>query len=256
MNKNKYAKDKNSSTISNGGTRNQSNEKKDIKNTKDKSSDKGNEKVLRESTKNNINETTKNDSKRVSSLLNEHKDKDKDKENLRSSTTNKKEAKGKTKANPVKNKSADNKKTTNNRSKSKKNDKKNDKMNDKKNDKKNDKDIDEEKKIFFKKGHIIGKKSRDMRKKPLKRIKNEDLLGDLCIKTVPFQRIVREIILPYDQEDPYRLTIDALKALHVASEDYMVALFEDSYLCALHCKRVTLMKKDMDLARRIRGGGI
>lgn len=35
----------------------------------------------------------------------------------------------------------------------------------------------------------------------------------------------------------------------------MVGLFEDSYLCTLHSKRVTLMAKDMMLARRIRGLG-
>ena len=34
---------------------------------------------------------------------------------------------------------------------------------------------------------------------------------------------------------------------------YMVGLFEDSNLCAIHAKRQTIMKKDMDLARRIRG---
>lgn len=35
----------------------------------------------------------------------------------------------------------------------------------------------------------------------------------------------------------------------------MVGLFEDSYLCAMHAKRVTLLTKDMQLARRIRGLG-
>jgi histone H3/H4 len=38
----------------------------------------------------------------------------------------------------------------------------------------------------------------------------------------------------------------------------MVYLFEDANLCAIHAKRVTVMKQDIQLARRIRGiwGGL
>ena len=45
----------------------------------------------------------------------------------------------------------------------------------------------------------------------------------------------------------------AVLALQEASESYLVGLFEDAQLCAIHAHRVTVMKKDMDLARRIRG---
>ena len=45
----------------------------------------------------------------------------------------------------------------------------------------------------------------------------------------------------------------AIMALQEAAEAYMVGLFEDANLCALHAKRVTIMPKDMQLARRIRG---
>jgi histone H3/H4 len=38
-----------------------------------------------------------------------------------------------------------------------------------------------------------------------------------------------------------------------ASEAYLTSLFEDTNLLALHAKRVTVMQKDMKLARRIRG---
>ncbi len=38
-----------------------------------------------------------------------------------------------------------------------------------------------------------------------------------------------------------------------AAEAYLVSLFEDTNLCAIHAKRVTIMPKDMQLARRIRG---
>ena len=69
---------------------------------------------------------------------------------------------------------------------------------------------------------------------------------------MPFQRLIRDIVQGYS-EVPFRFTPQALLALHIASEDYLIGLFEDSYLCALHAKRVTLMRKDMNLARRIRG---
>ena len=54
-------------------------------------------------------------------------------------------------------------------------------------------------------------------------------------------------------EEQLRWTTVALQVLQIAAEDYMVGLFEDSYLCTLHSKRVTLMAKDMMLARRSRG---
>ena len=45
----------------------------------------------------------------------------------------------------------------------------------------------------------------------------------------------------------------ALSALQEAAEAYLTALFEDTVLCAIHAKRVTIMPRDMILARRIRG---
>lgn len=56
----------------------------------------------------------------------------------------------------------------------------------------------------------------------------------------------------------FRWQSQALQALQEAAEAYLVYLFEDSNLCAIHAKRVTLMKRDIQLARRIRGiqGGL
>lgn len=50
----------------------------------------------------------------------------------------------------------------------------------------------------------------------------------------------------------------AILALQEATEAFLVHLFEDSNLCTVHAKRVTLMTKDMQLARRLRGpwGGL
>ena len=43
------------------------------------------------------------------------------------------------------------------------------------------------------------------------------------------------------------------RASPLCSEAYLVGLFEDTNLCAIHAKRVTIMPKDIQLARRIRG---
>lgn len=115
-------------------------------------------------------------------------------------------------------------------------------------------EVRKEKDKFFQKGHIIGKSSNELRTKPFKRIQITKKTEMLSIRKLPFQRLVREISLSFSEDDPFRYTPQAMLALHVASEDYLVALFEDSYLCALHANRVTLMKKDLSLARRIRGG--
>ena len=67
----------------------------------------------------------------------------------------------------------------------------------------------------------------------------------------PFQRLVREIARGENQD--IRFTSQGLLALQEASETYMTSIFEDAYLLTLHAKRITLMPKDIQLARRIRG---
>ena len=71
---------------------------------------------------------------------------------------------------------------------------------------------------------------------------------------------VREIglsLLPVDGQS-LRWQSQAIQALQEAAEAFMVHLFEDTNLCAIHAKRVTIMQKDVQLARRIRGawGGL
>ena len=66
-----------------------------------------------------------------------------------------------------------------------------------------------------------------------------------------FQRLVREIA--QDFKTDLRFQSSAVMALQEASEAYLVGLFEDTNLCAIHAKRVTIMPKDIQLARRIRG---
>lgn len=73
------------------------------------------------------------------------------------------------------------------------------------------------------------------------------------IRKLPFQRLVREIAQKQNRTKDYRFQPAAIAAMHEASEAYLVMLFEDSNLCALHAKRVTVMPKDLDLAMTIKG---
>ncbi|KAL4447997.1 hypothetical protein ABPG75_005216 [Micractinium tetrahymenae] len=74
----------------------------------------------------------------------------------------------------------------------------------------------------------------------------------LLIRKAPFARLAREITNNVAPE-PFRWTVEAMMALQEATEDFIVHLLEDCNLCAIHAKRVTIMPKDMQLARRIRG---
>ncbi|VFV25789.1 histone-like [Lynx pardinus] len=56
-----------------------------------------------------------------------------------------------------------------------------------------------------------------------------------------------------DFKTDLRFQSSAVMALQEACEAYLVGLFEDTNLCAIHAKRVTIMPKDIQLARRIRG---
>ena len=85
----------------------------------------------------------------------------------------------------------------------------------------------------------------------LREIRKYQKSTDLLLRKLPFQRIVKEITQQYKNDMRYRSS--ALEALQHACEAYIVGLFEDTNLCAIHARRVTVMVKDMALARRIRG---
>jgi histone H3 len=85
----------------------------------------------------------------------------------------------------------------------------------------------------------------------LREIRRYQKSTDLLIRRLPFQRLVREIAQDYKVD--LRMQAAALMALQEAAEAYLVGLFEDTNLAAIHAKRVTIMPKDMQLARRIRG---
>ena len=85
----------------------------------------------------------------------------------------------------------------------------------------------------------------------LREIRRYQKSTDLLLRKIPFQRLVREVAQDYKSD--FRWQSTALLALQEASEAYLVSLFEDTNLCAIHAKRVTIMPRDMQLARRIRG---
>ena len=85
----------------------------------------------------------------------------------------------------------------------------------------------------------------------LREIRKYQKTTELLIKKAPFQRLVREVT--QDFKSDLRFQSAAIMALQEASESYLVGLFEDTNLCAIHARRVTIMPKDMQLARRIRG---
>ena len=74
---------------------------------------------------------------------------------------------------------------------------------------------------------------------------------ELLIRKLPFQRLVREIVWSFNEE--LRCQSTAVLCLQEAAEAYLIGLFEDTNLCAIHARRVTIMPRDLHLARRIRG---
>lgn len=85
----------------------------------------------------------------------------------------------------------------------------------------------------------------------LREIRRYQKSTDLLLRKLPFQRLVREIAQDFKQDLRFQST--AILALQEATEAYLVSLFQDTNLCAIHAKRVTIKPADMQLARRIRG---
>ncbi|KAF8898126.1 hypothetical protein CPB84DRAFT_1626217, partial [Gymnopilus junonius] len=66
---------------------------------------------------------------------------------------------------------------------------------------------------------------------------------ELLIRKLPFQHLVREIAQDYKSNLHFRSA--ALLTLQGASEAYLVSLFEDTNLAAIHAKRITIVPKDI-----------
>ena len=106
-----------------------------------------------------------------------------------------------------------------------------------------------------------GNRNAQIHMKALKRIRHDKVANTYALRKLPFQRLVRSVSekiqaqrLHHKEGDVmFRFTPDSLNLFQTACEMFLVHLFEDSYLCTLHAKRVTLMNQDLRLARRIRG---
>ena len=101
----------------------------------------------------------------------------------------------------------------------------------------------------------MGGVKKPMRYRPgtvaLREIRRYQKSTELLIRKLPYARLVREIT--QDFKTDLRFQRQAIAALQEAGEAYLVGLFEDTNLCAIHAKRVTIMPKDIQLARHIRG---
>ena len=101
-------------------------------------------------------------------------------------------------------------------------------------------DPEKKRKNCFRPGHLA-----------LNEIRHYQKRVNLLIRKLPFQHLVRELAQQFNMDLQFRSA--AITALQEASEAYLVHLFEDSNLCAIHAKRVTIMPKDIQLTRCIRG---
>ena len=100
-----------------------------------------------------------------------------------------------------------------------------------------------------------------MKKKPhrfrpgtvaLREIRKYQKSAERLIRRAPFVRVCREILARVSGRPDLRYSREAVDALQEATEAYLVGLFEDAQLCAIHAKRVTVMPRDMALARKLR----
>lgn len=117
-----------------------------------------------------------------------------------------------------------------------------------------DEELNEQKKKYNKHRKSISSYNRRKKVVNSARLSGTKALDDrLEINKKAFSNLVKEIANTIYPEQGIKFSLRGIAALHAASEDYLIGLFEDAYLCALHARRVTLMKKDIVLARRLRG---
>ena len=86
----------------------------------------------------------------------------------------------------------------------------------------------------------------------LRQIRKYQKSTDLLIRKLPFQRLVKEVARGFKID--LRFQSNALLALQEAAEAFLINMFEDVNLFAIHCKRITIQPKDIQLWRRLRGG--
>ena len=98
------------------------------------------------------------------------------------------------------------------------------------------------------------RKKRSFKRKnhALSEIRTYQKTGELLIPRKPFRRLCFEIARKQSNNENIRFQRNALEALQEGAEAYIIGMIEDSQLCCLHAKRITLMQKDIQLATKIR----
>ena len=88
----------------------------------------------------------------------------------------------------------------------------------------------------------------------LQEIRRYQQSTELLIRRAPFDHLIRELVQDlWHGGHELRISPAAITALQEAAEAYLVLLFEDTNLCTIHAKSVTIMPKDIQLAWRIHG---
>jgi histone H3 len=85
----------------------------------------------------------------------------------------------------------------------------------------------------------------------LREIRHYQKSTELLLRKLPFKRLCQEVAQQFKND--LKFGKNTIAALQEASEAYLVGVFEDTNLAAIHGKRVTIMPKDVQLTRRIRG---
>ena len=84
----------------------------------------------------------------------------------------------------------------------------------------------------------------------LREIRRYQKGGNMLLRKIPFQRIVRHIA--EGLKHGMRFQASAILALQEATEGHLVGLFADSNICAVHAKRVGVTGGDIQIAKKLR----
>ena len=107
-------------------------------------------------------------------------------------------------------------------------------------------------KEFLKAGHVKKPRKYQPGTVALQEIRQFQKSTELLIRKLPFSWLVHEVAQEVGKTDMH-FQGSTIICLQEAAEAFLVSLMEDANLCAIHAKRVTIMPKDIQLARHIQG---
>nr|AOF43158.1 histone CENP-A [Hydractinia echinata] len=86
----------------------------------------------------------------------------------------------------------------------------------------------------------------------LKEIRFYQRSTHFLIPKLSFCRLVKETINKSAYRQDFRIQSKALEALQEAAEAFLIRFLEDTNLCAIHARRVTIFPKDMNLVKMLK----